>query len=294
MRGKRSTAVIWGLVVLAGVIGRCVCRREDHGPRPARFATFNIEDFPKDRRQVDGAFTLIGELGVDFVAVQEIGDPGLFQRAAQRHLGGSWGFVHADTAPLGAAPHASHHIGVLYDRRVHSVRSTTVHDGTRLGAGRHKPTLEVRLAPRDGGPILRVFVLHLKAGSEGRDVRRQQYAALARILRASRASGSASGERIVVLGDFNATEPSDRDDLAALARGSGLVWATEPLACSAFWERVDDCPTSRLDHVLTWSRPAQVVARGACAEGCALRDRCPVYRHEISDHCPVTVAIDPD
>lgn len=96
------------------------------------------------------------------------------------------------------------------------------------------------------------------------------------------------------MGDFNATEASDRDDLAALARGTGLTWASEPLACSAFWERLDDCPTSRLDHVLTWRDPASVVARGACEEGCDRRDSCPLYRREISDHCPVTVGFTPE
>ena len=52
----------WSLVlmlVLSSSATVCVCRRED---RPAlRFATFNIEDFPKDRRQIEGAFREIVE-----------------------------------------------------------------------------------------------------------------------------------------------------------------------------------------------------------------------------------------
>jgi endonuclease/exonuclease/phosphatase family metal-dependent hydrolase len=97
---------------------------------------------------------------------------------------------------------------------------------------------------------------------------------------------------VVVLGDFNATTGGDRADLAALARAAGLVWATEPLACSAFWDRDDGCPSSRLDHVLTWAAPASVAAAGACAtDGCAWHDRCPLYADEVSDHCPVVVSV---
>jgi endonuclease/exonuclease/phosphatase family metal-dependent hydrolase len=92
------------------------------------------------------------------------------------------------------------------------------------------------------------------------------------------------------MGDFNATEPADREDLARLARATGLVWATEGLACSAFWSRDDGCPRSRLDHVLTSTAPRSVTAAGACAtEGCDRQDRCPRYVHDVSDHCPVVV-----
>jgi len=94
----------------------------------------------------------------------------------------------------------------------------------------------------------------------------------------------------VLLGDFNATEIGDRDDLALLARDMNMVWASEPLACTAFWSREDSCPRSRLDHVLTWTAPATIEIAGACArEGCDTQARCPIYAHEVSDHCPVIV-----
>ncbi|HTM20103.1 MAG TPA: endonuclease/exonuclease/phosphatase family protein, partial [Kofleriaceae bacterium] len=161
--------------------------------------------------------------------------------------------------------------------------STTVYDDTRL-EGRQKPTFEVRLQP-PSGPPLRLLVVHLKAGSDGRPLRARQYAALARILKRVRGTG----DHVALMGDFNATEPSDREDLATLARGAGMVWATEPLACTAFWDRDDDCPTSRLDHVLSWTTPTHVQAHGACADGCATRDSCPLYSDHISDHCPVSL-----
>jgi hypothetical protein len=94
-----------------------------------------------------------------------------------------------------------------------------------------------------------------------------------------------------VLGDFNATDDDgDRADIARIAASGGLVWATEQLACSAFWSRSDGCPRSRLDHVLTWGTPATVEAGGACATaGCDWEQSCPIYREQVSDHCPVIV-----
>ena len=270
----------WALVIgIAAVVSVRACR---HDAAPLRFATFNIEDFPKNARQVAGAFDEIRRLDASFVGVQEIGDPELFAAQARERLGDAWQFVHINVAPL---PHPAHHLGVVFDSRVWTFVSMAAHDQTRLEGGRHKPTLEVRLRDRAGDAV-RVLVVHLKAGGDGRDIRARQYEALARIV-----SGvKRSGERVVLLGDFNATGDADRADLEVLARDTGMTWATRDLACSAFWSRDDGCPTARLDHVLTWAPPSKVEAAGACAtDGCEWRDRCPLYTEQVSDHCPVVV-----
>jgi len=161
-----------------------------------------------------------------------------------------------------------------------------VHDDTRVD-GRHKPTFEVRLAPRDGSPVLQLFVVHFKSGGDYRDVRARQFAALGAILARARRPG----ERVAVLGDFNATDAQgDREDLAALAAQTELAWRTEALACTAFWDRDDGCFPSRLDHVLA-SSPGGATAHAACSDGCPVRDRCPRYVEDVSDHCPVSIAL---
>jgi endonuclease/exonuclease/phosphatase family metal-dependent hydrolase len=278
------------LILLWALLPAC----RSGGDDALRLATFNIEDFPREERQVEEAFTLIQKLDVPIVAVQEIFDPARFETEAKTRMGQSWMFAHVDTAPRGSAAKGgqpSHHLGVLYDRRRYELKWLVVHEETRLDGGRLKQTLEVGLGvagASDRRDALRLFVVHLKAGSEGRDARKKQFAQLVRILRVARGSAGP----IAVLGDFNATEPADRDDLAAFARGAELVWATENLSCSAFWQRDAGCPTSRLDHVLTWRRPARVEAQGGCAEGCETRARCPIYRGLVSDHCPVVVAFE--
>jgi endonuclease/exonuclease/phosphatase family metal-dependent hydrolase len=275
----------WLMVIaLSTTITVCVCRRDDGVA--VRFATFNIEDFPKDRRQIEAVFEEIEAIRASFIAVQEIGEPEIFLREAQRRLGVRWDFAHVDTRPIGDT-RRGHHIGVLFDSMKWRLIGTRIHEATRLEDGRNKPVLEVRL--RSGDLIVRVLVVHLKYSTEGRAIRARQLAVLAPIVR----EVQRSGDRVVVLGDFNATELADRDDIAKLARDTGLVWASEPLACSAFWARSDGCPRSRLDHVLTWASPNRIHATGACeTDGCEWQQACPVYAQHVSDHCPVVVTFE--
>jgi endonuclease/exonuclease/phosphatase family metal-dependent hydrolase len=270
----------WWLVAIAvGVLGvRLACRHAS--PARVRIATFNIEHFPKDARQIEGAFDEIAGSGASIVATQEITDPAVFVAAARRRLTPSWEFVHD---PRRAQNH--HHVGVLFDRRAWRFVSSAVHDDTQLGP-LDLPVFEVRLAPIDGNEVVRILVVHLRPLTAGRPVRARQHEIVARLARAARDSG----ERVVVLGDFNATEDGDRDDLADLARSADLVWASRPLPCTAFWRRDDGCPRSRLDHVLTSAPPTRAVAAGGCATaGCDRQDRCPAFAEQVSDHCPVIV-----
>lgn len=267
-------------VLLIGI--RLACQ-SGTPPAPLRIATFNIEDFPKDDRQIAGAFDEIAALDAPIVAVQEIMNPRQFARAMHDRLGADWRVAFEPFVELGYR-----HTGVLFDDRRFTLLSSTTHDETRLG-GDHKSVLEVRLRDAEGGAPVRVLVVHLKAGGDGRRIRARQHAALAQIVR----TANLSGDRVVVLGDFNAThDVEDRADLATLASSSGLAWSTEPLACSAFWRRDDGCPRSRLDHILAWEAGTVSVA-GACATaGCDYEDSCPLYSREISDHCPVIVDLD--
>jgi len=245
-----------------------------------RVATFNIEDFPKDDRQVAGALDEMAATDASVIGVQEISSARVLVVAAHARLGDSWQFVDDGSSRWA--------VGVLYDGARWTLRSRRVHDDTRVD-GRNKGVLDVRLEPAGGGAILRVLVVHLKSGTAGRPTRARQFAGLADVV----AEARATGERVVVLGDFNATEAADRDDLAQLAAATRMTWASEPLACTAFWARDDGCPRSRLDHVLTWEPPTHIEATGACAhEGCDWQASCPLYADEVSDHCPVVATFE--
>lgn len=263
------------LVVVGALAVRCACGR-DEAPG-IRIATFNIENFPKNVRQIDGAFAEIAKLDAPIVAVQEITDLAVFRGAARAKLGHWWDLEFLETGSV-----LGHHLAVLYDSRRYQWVATRVHDGTRLGST-FKPVLDVELKDVRGHHV-RVLVLHFKAGFENRPVRQRQHEALRRII----AEVKASGVPVVVLGDFNATGEADRDDL----RRAGLRWLTEPLACTAFLTRADGCPRARLDHVLSTQPAREVRAAGGCeTDGCETRAACPLYATEVSDHCPVVVEL---
>ena len=260
--------------LLSALAGLCLASLT---PEPAlRVATFNIETFPKSQRQIEGAFDILKSLSPAAVGVQEIVSPERFLQEAQERLGASWRFVHA------AGTRDRLKVGVLYDGAILSFRSVRIHP---LASGR--PALEVRLA-RSSGEVLRLIVVHLKAGGDSVEVRRRQLRSMRPILR----NAVRSGEQVVVLGDFNTTGAEDREHLSALVRATGLVWASRNLACTSYWARRDGCLATPLDHALTWRPPRRIAARGPCERvGCDRREQCPVFHREVSDHCPVTMEL---
>jgi endonuclease/exonuclease/phosphatase family metal-dependent hydrolase len=266
---------VLGALLVSGAIAlgpRCPPDR----PPPA-VTTFNIENFPQSDGQVRGAFASIRALGAPIVALQEVTSAQQLQAAVARELGEDWGIA-VSTGP------DSHRLAVLWDTRAVTLQSVRSRDETRVITGA-KPILEVRLLDR-GDRITRVLAVHLKAG--GPELAPVRAAQLARV-DAAVAEGVAAGERVVLLGDFNATSDADRASIGALAVRTGLSWATEGLACTSYWDRRDGCIGVALDHVLTTGR-SRVEVGGACAtDGCAQADRCPTWRWEVSDHCPVVV-----
>lgn len=273
------------LVVIIIVAAFVVIGSEREAPKPSasastRFASFNIEFFPKNQRQVQESFVLIDELGASAIGLQEITDTGRLAREAKRRLGDAWDFVYQDVVAIHAKPKL--HIGVLYNTEVFQLERVGSRNETRVDE-RTQPTFLVRLRHRISGERVTMLVIHFKALPEGRERRIQQFAGLQHII----LDLQQQGRNLVVMGDFNATEKADRDSLKALSDTANLVWATEELPCSAFWERANDCPTSRLDHIFSWKFPSSIVAKGGCELGCESRNSCPIYRHEVSDHCPV-------
>jgi endonuclease/exonuclease/phosphatase family metal-dependent hydrolase len=257
----------------------------DRSARPAlRMATFNIENYPASDRQELGALAAIRDTGASLVAVQEIMDPPRFRRAVRSALGGSW-----STAFVTLEDRSLHAVGIAFDRRVVRLGWARTNRATLTYVGA-RPTLEARLYARGGrgggGRAMRVFVVHLKAGGDGHLVRVRQLEALAPSLAAARADG----DDVYVLGDFNATGPADRALIERVAGVVGLSWASRDLPCTAYWDRDDGCVGSALDHVLTPRPVSDIFAADPCRrDGCALRDQCPTFVHDVSDHCPVVV-----
>ncbi len=283
----RPILIVWPMAVLG--LGLACIFALSSGEQPSEsalvggpgFASFNIEYFPKDQRQIDGAFELIASLNAEAIGVQEITKPELFREEAHKRLGPNWNFVYQDA--LGKR-RTKLHIGVLYNSETYSLESVRSHFETRID-DRTQTTFEARLRNRANGRAVSMLVIHFKALPAGREQRARQFVGLTTIIQGLHDEG----RHVIVMGDFNATDADDRSDLETLSQKTGLFWATRDLSCSAFWERQSDCPTSRLDHVLTWRQPAEVYAKGGCEQGCEKRNSCPLYRKIVSDHCPVVV-----
>jgi endonuclease/exonuclease/phosphatase family metal-dependent hydrolase len=249
-------------------------------PTPIRIATFNVRDFPEHPWHGPGVFAAIAELDASVVAVQEVRDVGRFELDVAHHLGPNWR-VEFDSN-VGSAIR----VGLVHDTNVWEFVGKTSH--TEVGGGAdQRPALEVRLRARDDDRHLRVFVVHLKAGGKSKDIerRRLQLDALATILAVA---VHGSDDEIVVLGDFNATSPQDRERLGEFARRTELSWASEQLECTAYWRPEGRCTGSALDHVFTRKPSTSIAARGPCeVSGCKPGDRCPAFHEWVSDHCPV-------
>lgn len=272
---RQELAWTVGVLLVLLLIGCLVFRAQ---PSSVRVATFNIENFPRDGRQVAGAFEAIEATEAPVVAVQEITEPDTFAREARARLGDEWRFVHDDGGNL-------QRLGVLYDGARFELAYARTHDDPQI-EGRGKPLFEVRLRRVSGGRALRVFVVHLKAGGDFAHVRREQL----RLLSPRIARAVDSWDEVVLLGDFNATGDADRRELARFAERVGLEWASEPLECTSYWDRTDGCRGSALDHAFTRDDPRDISARGPCESiGCQPGQRCPLFHREVSDHCPVTL-----
>ncbi|NUO52460.1 MAG: hypothetical protein HOV80_26730 [Polyangiaceae bacterium] len=270
----RRQIASWLLALFCFVIFqlvKCTC-----APDKARFATFNIENYPKSDRQEEAALDLISSMDVGAVALQEITDPDRLRAAAKDRLGESWDVIATDRP--------KQKIALLVDRSAWTIHAAKTLPHTEVYAGA-KPTLEVEMESALG--TVHLFVVHLKAGGDGASTRAAQLRALAPyVARAARV------ESIVVAGDFNATGPSDLEAIGAFARETGLFHTSKDVPCTSYWSRRDGCVGVALDHVLSSRPEAGAEALGPCRdEGCDHRSSCPVYREEVSDHCPVAFDI---
>jgi endonuclease/exonuclease/phosphatase family metal-dependent hydrolase len=239
-----------------------------------RVATFNIEYYPQTESQAQKAMDVIASLDAPVVALQEIRDKRHLEKTARARLGETWRFVGTDHA---------FSTGFLFDSAKVKLLSTTTYQETVVFPGAI-PAFEARF-DNGGGDPYRVMVIHLKAGGENFPTRKRQFDALEPILKEIRKTK----EAFVLVGDFNATGADDRARIKELAYNADLIWASHHLKCTCFWQRELDCVGSPLDQMLTSVDWESIHVAGECAKGCPASDRCPAWRREVSDHCPVVL-----
>lgn len=239
--------------------------------------TLNIEWFGKAGYEKDKT-ALFNEIeGCDVAGVQEITDPGLFQKDAIAFLGKEWSFV--------ATEYPSQKVGLLYNSlRVKSLgfkRYDEVDVGRRV-----RPALFGRFEFIETGLFFDLLVVHLKSGKKKKDIniRRTQWKVLCGIVK-----GLSNDQNILLLGDMNCFNGrgENLDELKPFVDDTGFLLAT----AGDDYTMTEKCG-GRIDHILVSPglapHLADVSVGGACSLDCAIRyEDCRTYWATVSDHCPV-------
>lgn len=235
------------------------------------------------------------------LAVQEVEDDTALRALAaalRRETGRDWHFLVGDKAP-----DSDIRSGLLLDARIRVLRSESLFAGKPYERGPRFDRLPL-VAELDASALskaaarLTVVVVHLKSqrgldqpeeAVRVREKRRSQAARLAAWTRA-RASG---GERLLVLGDFNAPAPADAGDpvraepLHILLADGGLAdVAGRFLRPAQRWTYRYGCSLQQLDHVLVSPSLAESVSGYGIARGdtcLRARERCRPDV-SVSDH----------
>ncbi len=282
---------------------------------PLRIGTFNIRMFPCGNncrcirsygfrvcRAADSPGTDLTRLameirktGTSLLAVNEILNTRRFARFAREKLGPQWRFVYA-------RPGGPQKVGLLYDTSVFEILEKRVFRGliNDLRPEEHpsfcikylgnlRPAFACRLRVVGTDFTFLAVVVHLKAGPCG-GVRKDQWRTLEKIAGLLARKDS----KIAILGDFNdhigGSGPWDE-----FCRRTGFRPVTQTAPCTT--ARKKGC--ARLDGIFVSPDLANAVVPGSAESGgpCANApgdDRsAEAYLRLVSDHCPVSVELDP-
>ncbi len=240
-----------------------------------RVATWNVEHFPKTDVTEDAVVSVVEQLDIDVLGMQEIEARGPFEAVVEALEGWSGELGHA----------ADTRVGALFDgQRVTVTR--TEHLFTSDSWSFPRPVLAVTLALRDHlhGAEVTFVVVHLKAMNDGTSQSRRE-AGVAKLrdwIDARRAEGRT---RFVLLGDFN-DDLRDNDVFGPLLASEANVTAlTRPLEQRGDFSYV---PFPRLiDHMFATDETADALARRWTQVLALEEDWNGDFVETVSDHRPV-------
>lgn len=150
---------------------------------------------------------------------------------------------------------------------------------------------------RDGdGPPIRLLSIHLDGGCAQGPLREpnsrdcQNLGRQAEILRDWIAARRQEGIAFAILGDFNRRIARNDEFIAVLTEAAPLVRPTEGFA-NPCWAR-DGQPRGFIDHILLGGAARDWLVQDSFRV-LVYAERDPALRDLISDHCPVSIRIDP-
>lgn len=251
-----------------------------HPDLPSSLPTRSAEDFARLRVYAD-------RLAADVVAIQEVDGP---LAAARVFDATRWEFhfpAETDTQRAGFAWRRG--LNVVRNPDVTALDlAPTARRSLRRGA-------DITVRSGDGAP-LRLLSVHLDGGCAQGSVRRpesrdcQNLGRQAEIIRDWISERRREGVAFAVLGDFNRRMDRNDEFLATLTEAAPLARPTEGFA-NPCWAR-DGQARGFVDHILLGGPARDWVVRDSFRV-LVYVERDQALRQRISDHCPISVRLDP-
>ncbi len=242
---------------------------------------------PRDARDLARLRAYAERLAADVVAIQEVDGP----LAAARVFDATRYEVHfpAETDTQRA--------GFAWRRGLTVARNPDVSALDLAPEARRSLRRGADITVRSGdGPPIRLLSIHLDGGCAWGSVREpnshdcQNLGRQGEILRDWIAARRREGVAFAILGDFNRRIRRDDDFLPVLARAAPLVRPTEGFS-NPCWAR-DGQRRDFIDHILLGGPARDWLVPGSFRV-LVYAERDPALRNVISDHCPISVRIDP-
>ncbi|WP_198371211.1 endonuclease/exonuclease/phosphatase family protein [Roseomonas rosulenta] len=251
-----------------------------HPDLPSSLPARTAEDFARLRAYAD-------RLAADVVAIQEVDGP---LAAARVFDATRWDFHFPNETDTQRA-------GFAWRRGLNVTRNPDVAALDLVPNARRSLRRGADITIRSGdGPALRLLSVHLDGGCAQGSVRQpnsrdcQNLGRQAEIIRDWIAERRREGVAFAVLGDFNRRMERNDDFLAVLSEAAPLLRPTEGLSdpCRGH----DRGARPFIDHILLGGPARDWVVRDSFRV-LVYAERDPALRERISDHCPISVRLDP-
>jgi endonuclease/exonuclease/phosphatase family metal-dependent hydrolase len=286
-------------VFLFALVAMIVIRYGSCRERPIRIGTYNIREFGGEgiETDMDRLVANVRGSGADVIAVQEIQSLPKMRELASRLSGRGHRF---DIVLSECGGRSAMRVGFLYDSSRVTVKGTREYPELEPDGGGSCTTGERAAVSAEiavgNGEVIHLLVVHLAAGDEKFDKRKEQWKRIYQITETLKRTG-----RVMILGDTNSTGYLDdvngeRTFVNEEAKRAGLDVTTSALGCSEYFGNPKKgLRPSLLDHVVASPQlvaPRSVRVHGFCADlACAPTKRVPEDFAKVSDHCPVTVDV---
>ncbi len=248
----------------------------------------------------EALFSLLKEVDIELLAVQEIVDPEMLAAQAKKYMGEQFEFIYSKSG-------GSQKVGFLYDSSVLEViGEPQSYDELLLEKdSRLRPAFRAYFKAKNGGFDFHAIVVHLKASPKGWDQRKAQLGFLESIL--NNLPEETKESDIILLGDMNNVTEAGVQEFLPMMKKLNFYWASGELngKPTNYWQpdyKVNRIQASTIDHIFISADAKDEFVEnstnvaGSCSAGqeSYVDNEIPEFYQKISDHCPVYASFEYD